>query len=103
MNTLDFKEGQTYICKRDGLELWTLDKAYKVVYDKCDGPVLIDNHGNKWFLPNDRLLNKVFNIKEERLDLNTLTTEQLREYIDLRKDKEESESLLNEFIERMSK
>lgn len=42
-------------------------------------------------------------VKENTFDLNKLTTAQLREYIGLLEDKEESERLLTEFIERMSK
>lgn len=41
--------------------------------------------------------------EEQTFDLNNLTTEQLKEYIGLVEDKEESERLLNEFIDRVSK
>ena len=102
MNTVNFKEGQTYICKHNGLELWTLGKEYKVQAFSNGDLYITDDEEDKWYL-NNILLNDVFKLKEKTLDLNKLTTEQLREYIDLREDKEESESLLNEFIERMSK
>lgn len=42
-------------------------------------------------------------VKEKIFDINKLTTTQLREYVDLLEDKENAESLLNEFIERMTK
>lgn len=103
MNTLEVKEGQTYICKRSDLEEWTLDKEYKV-QTFCNGMLYLTNdEGYNWYLPNDELLNDVFKLKEQTFDLNKLTTEQLREYVDLLEDKEKAESLLNEFIERVSK
>lgn len=103
MTTLAFKEGQTFVCKRDDIGWWTKDKEYKVVFDKCHGLVIVDDDGCKWDLPNDKLLNDVFKLKEKIFDLNTLTTAQLREYIGLLEDKEDAENLLNEFIERMTK
>lgn len=103
MNTLTIKEGQTYICKRDNLEWWTLDKEYKVVFDKVSGLLIVDDDGRKWYLPNDDLMNQVFKVKEKTFDLNTLTTAQLQEYVKLLTNKEHAESSLNEFIERMTK
>ena len=103
MSKLEIKEGQTYICKRDDIAWWTLDKEYKVVFDSCHGLVIVDDDGYRWCLPNYNLMKNVFKLKEKTFDLNTLTTEQLREYVDLLEDKEESESFLNHFIERMSK
>ena len=103
MSKLKIKEGQIYICKRDDLEWWTEGKEYKVVFDKCHGLVIVDDCGDKWYLPNDSLLNDVFKLNENTLDLNNLTIEQLREFMNLLEDKEKSERLLNEFIERMTK
>ena len=103
MNTVELKEGQIYICKRDDLEWWTEGKEYKVVFDKCHGLVIVDDCGDKWYLPNDELLNDVFKLKEQPFDLNKLTTAQLKEYVGLLKDKEKSERLLNDFIERVNK
>ena len=100
---LNAKEGQTYICKRDKLAWWTLDKEYKVQTYRDGILYLTDDDGDNWYLPNDGLLNTVFKLKEQTFDLNKLTTAQLREYIGLLEDKEESERLLNEFIERMTK
>ena len=65
--------------------------------------MIVDDDGYKWYLPNDDLLNQVFELEENTFDLNNLTTAQLREYIGLLEDKEESERLLNEYIERMTK
>ena len=100
---LNAKEGQTYVCKRDDKDWWTLDKEYKVQAFSNGELYIRDDDGYNWHLPNDWLLNTVLKLKEQTFDLNKLTTEQLREYIGLLEDKEESERLLNEFIERMSK
>ena len=103
MNTLEFKEGQTYVCKRDKLAWWTLDKEYKVQTFSNGLLYLTDDDGYNWYLPNDELLNNVFKLKEQPFNLNKLTTAQLKEYVGLLEDKEKAESSLNEFIERMSK
>ena len=96
------KEGQTYVCKRDKLAWWTLDKEYKVQASSNGLLYLTDDEGDNWDLPNDGLLKTVFKLKEKAFDLNELTTEQLREYIGLLEDKENTAALLNDFIERMS-
>lgn len=103
MNKLEIKEGQTYVCKRDKLAWWTLDKEYKVQTFRNGNLYLTDDDGSNWYLPNDGLLNTVFKLKEQPFDLNKLTTAQLKEYVGLLEDKEKAESSLNEFIERMSK
>ena len=97
------KEGQTYICKLDDLDEWTLDKEYEVVLDESLGLVIVDDYRGKWYMPNYSLLNDVFKLKEKTFDLNKLTTAQLKEYMGLLEDKEKSDTLLNEFIERMTK
>ena len=103
MSKLEIKEGQTYVCKRDKLAWWTLDKEYKV-QTFLDGILyLTDDDGDKWYLPNDGLLNTVFKLKEQTFDLNKLTTAQLREYVGLLENKENTAALLNDFIERVSK
>lgn len=104
MSKLEIKEGQTYVCKRDKLALWTLDKEYKVQALSNGILYLTDDDGDNWYLPNDGLLNTVFKLKEEPFDLNKLTIAQLKEYIGLlEKDLKLAESSLNEFIERMKK
>ena len=99
---LNAKEGQTYVCKRDKLAWWTLDKEYKVQTFRDGILYLTDDDGDNWYLPNDGLLNTVFKLKEQTFDLNKLTTAQLREYVDLLENKENTAALLNDFIERMS-
>ena len=103
MNTVELKEGQIYVCERDKLAWWTLDKEYKVQAFSNGELYITDDEGSNWYLPNDGLLNTVFKLKEQPFDLNKLTTEQLREYVDLLENKEKTDALLNEFIERMTK
>ena len=103
MNKLESKEGQTYVCKRDKLAWWTLDKEYKVQTFRNGNLYLTDDDGSNWYLPNDGLLNNVFKLKEQTFDLNKLTTSQLREYVDLLENKDKADSSLNNFIERMTK
>lgn len=103
MNTSEIKEGQTYVCTKSNEDYWTEGKEYKV-QTFCNGMLYLTNdEGYNWYLPNDELLNDVFKLKEQPFDLNKLTTAQLREYVGLLEDKEESERLLNDFIERMKK
>lgn len=97
------QEGQTYVCKRDDIDWWTKDKEYKVQKFSDDNRLyLTDDEGYNWYLPNDGLLNNVFTLKEKTFDLNKLTTAQLKEYVGLLEDKENTAALLNDFIERMS-
>lgn len=102
---LNVKEGQTYVCKRDALAWWTKGKEYKVQKFSDDGRLyLTDDSNYHWYLPNEGLLNNVFKLKEEsKFNLNKLATAELREYVELLENKEKSERLLNEFIERMIK
>lgn len=102
MSKLEFKEGQTYVCKRSDLEEWTESKEYKIVFDKCHGLIIVDDCGDKWYLPNDNLMKNVFKLKENTFDLNKLIPSQLREYVDLLEKKEKAESSLNEFIESVT-
>lgn len=100
---LKVKEGQTYVCKRDDLDEWTFDKEYMVEEFSNGRPYIMDDNKDDWYLDIDNLINKVFKLKENTLDLNKLTTAELREYVDLLENKEKAESSLNEFIERMNK
>ena len=103
---LNVKEGQIYVCKRGKLPWWTLGKEYKVVKVVFENGLfalaIVDDCGEKWYLPNDDLLKTVFKLNVPIFDLNKLTTSQLREYVELLEDKENTAALLNDFIERMS-
>lgn len=100
---LNAKEGQTYVCKRDTLAWWTLGKEYTVQKFSNGVLYLTDDEESNWYLHNDNLLNQVFKLKEKTFDLNALTMEQLKEYVGLLENKENAESSINEFIERMTK
>lgn len=102
MNKLDFKEGQTVVCKRGDLEWWTKDKEYKVQVFSNGRLYLKDDSGCNWYL-NNGLFNQVFKLKEKVFDLNKLTLEELDEYLKLATELEAAEYLMNEFIERMTK
>ena len=71
MNTVELKEGQTYVCKRDKLAWWTLDKEYKVQAFSNGLLYLTDDEGYNWYLPNDGLLNTVFKLKETQSNTET--------------------------------
>lgn len=98
MNTLNLKEGQTYVCTKSKLKWWTVGKEYKVVSDIYGYPALSDNNGDLWW---SHSLDACYTQFELRLDLNKLTKEQLRDYEKLIKEKEKAENHLNRFIEEM--
>lgn len=53
MNTKDIKEGQTYVCQRDDLEEWTLDKEY-IEDDFKDGDASVSTKSTRlWFTENE--------------------------------------------------
>lgn len=99
----NIKEGQIYICNSDKLAWWTLGKEYKVQKFSDGRPYITDDDDFHWYLYYDELVNAMFKLKEKTLDLNKLTAAELREYVELLENKEKSDTLLNEFIERMIK
>lgn len=50
MNTVNFKEGQTYICTKSNRMWWTVGREYKVVLNRHGDTALPDNEGHKWTL-----------------------------------------------------
>lgn len=78
MNTLEFKEGQTYICTKSSEEYWTEGKEYPVVLTTYGIPALTDNNGNNRSSTALCLDNSQFKLKEKapssELDLNELIT-----------------------------
>lgn len=74
MNTLNFKEGQTYVCtKSDGKyrKWWTVDKEYKVVLDDLNEAVLLDDDNSYWSSTELATHNLNFKLKEEQPKVTT--------------------------------
>ena len=109
MKTVDFKDGDTVVCSKSTIPWITQFKVYTIQKNYEDKMVVCDNLGTAWTLEELTDIGNRFSLingnvfRQETFDLNNLTTAQLREYIDLLENKEKVESLLNEFIERMSK
>ncbi|UVX36046.1 MAG: hypothetical protein [Bacteriophage sp.] len=109
MNKLEFKEGQTYVCTKSDKLWWTVGKEYPVVLDSNSRPVLIDNDGDKWTSVVLNPFNTEFELVKYDttplidIDLNTLTLEQLTEYVDLQQAVDLANTELNKFIEKVSK
>ena len=100
MNTLDFKEGQTYICTDTKYRWWTEGKEYEVVLNSQGELCLVDNDGDSWTLDSLEYDLCKFKLKYKSLDLNKLTVYQLKEYADLQQALELAKSELDKFIER---
>lgn len=64
MNTLEFKEGQIYVCLKSEESWWTEGKEYTVVCNSDGIPVLVDNRYDEW--PSNDLIhyNNEFKLKE---------------------------------------
>lgn len=103
MNKLEFKEGQTYVCTKAKRSWWTEGKEYTVVLNSDGIPALVDDGGAKWPAHALSSFSNEFKLKENTVDLNKLTTAQLREYVDLLENKENAERSLTDFIEGMTK
>lgn len=50
MNTVNFKEGETYVCTKSNRMWWTVGREYKVVLNRHGDTALPDNEGHKWTL-----------------------------------------------------
>ena len=66
MNTLEFKEGQTYICTKSSESWWTEGKEYPVFLDSDNEPVIKDDDGDKRYSSYIRTFNNQFKLKEEQ-------------------------------------
>ena len=64
MNTLDFKEGQTYICTKSNKPWWTKGKEYKVVLNGFGNRCFVDDNGDKWVIRYLKYVNYQFKLKE---------------------------------------
>lgn len=105
MNTLNLKEGQTYICTKSKYEWFTEGKEYKVALISASDLVLVDDQKDTWDSEDLKDLietsNTRFKLKEKKFDLNKLTTKQLINYVELLKEKDKAENHLNRFIEEI--
>ncbi len=66
MNTLDFKEGQTYICTKSDKQWWTVGKEYPVFLDSDNEPAIRDDDGDDWHSSYLSISNNQFKLKEEQ-------------------------------------
>lgn len=66
MNTLDFKEGQTYICTKSDKQWWTVGKEYPVFLDSDNEPAIRDEDGDDWHSSYLSISNNQFKLKEEQ-------------------------------------
>ncbi|WP_311047802.1 DUF1642 domain-containing protein [Enterococcus faecium] len=66
MNTLDFKEGQTYICTKSDKQWWTVGKEYPVFWDSDNELAIRDDDGDGWHSSYLSTFNNQFKLKEEQ-------------------------------------
>lgn len=66
MNTLDFKEGQTYICTKSDKQWWTVGKEYPVFLDSDNEPAIRDDDGDDWHSSFLSITINQFKLKEEQ-------------------------------------
>ncbi|EOT31721.1 DUF1642 domain-containing protein [Enterococcus durans] len=69
MNTLDFKEGQTYICTKSDRPWWTVGKEYPVFLYSDNEPAIKDDDGFDWhsgYLSYLNTSNIQFKLKEKQ-------------------------------------
>ena len=67
MNTLDFREGQTYVCTKSDGPWWTKGKEYTVVTNNGK-PCLIDDGGGKCMVQYWTSIGDYFKLKETHVD-----------------------------------
>lgn len=66
MNTLELKEGQTYICTKSDKRWWTVGKEYPVFLDSYNEPAIRDDDGDDWHSSYLSISNNQFKLKEEQ-------------------------------------
>ena len=106
---VNFKENDTVVCSKSTRPWITQFKVY-TIQKNDDGKLAVrDDQGTFWTLEYLTYTGNIFTLltenifRKEPFDLNKLTLEELDEYLKLATALEEAESLLNEFIERMTK
>jgi viroplasmin and RNaseH domain-containing protein len=50
MNTVELKEGQTYVCVKSDKPWWTTGKEYMVISNSYGELCLVDNDNDKWVI-----------------------------------------------------
>lgn len=78
MNTLNFINGQTYVCTKSDRQYrkwWTVGKEYNVVLDDVNEPILLDDENSPWSSSELSTHNLHFKLKEEQ---PKVTTEDLK-------------------------
>lgn len=105
---LKFKEGQTYICTNAAFAWWTEGKEYKVFnHREFNVLVMEDDSGSRWSEDELRDSLNEFKLKDEpktpKFDLNKLTHEELRIYIELVDALSDANNDLHEFINTHTK
>ncbi|MFS0930501.1 DUF1642 domain-containing protein [Enterococcus durans] len=66
MNTLEFKEGQTYVCTKSDKRWWTVGKEYPVFLDSYNEPIIKDDEYDDWHSSYLSISNNQFKLKEEQ-------------------------------------
>ena len=66
MNTLEFKEGQTYVCTKSDKRWWTVGKEYPVFLDSYNEPAIRDDDGDDWHSGYLNTSNIQFKLKEKQ-------------------------------------
>lgn len=73
MNTVELKEGQTYVCVKSSESWWTEGKEYEVVLNSCNELCLVDDECYAWAIRYLKPHAAQFKLKEE----NKMSTNQL--------------------------
>ena len=76
MNTLTFKDGQTYICTKSDRPWWTEGKEYHVVLNTENQPVIPDDQGDNWNSKELNGPNSYFKLKDELITYTQLEVQQ---------------------------
>lgn len=104
---MQFELGETYICTKSELTWFTEGKEYPVLVTDFGKLAIRDDEETTWFDYELSGMSTYFKLKgvteKPKLDLNKLTTAELRDYVELVEGKEQAEFLLECFIEKVTK
>lgn len=106
---VNFKENDTVVCSKSTNPWITQFKVYTIQTSDEGKLAVRDDLGKIYELEKLTDAGNIFTLmtgdifRKEPFDLNKLTLEELEEYLQLATSLEEAESLLNDFIERMTK